>query len=49
MQQIAAIRDLEKPALKIRESLLRLCTREVIHIGGDLSIMDVMILVYIIK
>lgn len=42
MQKLTAIRDLEKAALKIRENLLRLCTREVIHIGGDLSITDVM-------
>lgn len=42
MQKLTTIRDLEKAALDIRENLLRLCTREVIHIGGDLSITDVM-------
>ena len=36
------IKDLEYKALQIRKNLLRLCTREVIHIGGDLSIADVM-------
>lgn len=34
--------ELEKAALDIRINLLRLCNREVIHIGGDLSITDVM-------
>lgn len=33
---------LEKAALEIRKNLLKLCNREVIHIGGDLSITDVM-------
>lgn len=36
------IKDLEYKALQIRKNLLRLCTREVIHIGGDLSIADAM-------
>lgn len=36
------IQELEKAALKIRMNLLRLCNKEVIHIGGDLSITDVM-------
>lgn len=36
------IKDLEYEALQIRKNLLRLCTREVIHIGGDLSIADAM-------
>jgi len=37
-----SIQELEKAALEIRLNLLRLCNKEVIHIGGDLSITDVM-------
>lgn len=33
---------LEKAALEVRKHLLMLCSKEVIHIGGDLSIADVM-------
>ena len=29
------IRELEKAALDIRLNLLKLCNKEVIHIGGD--------------
>ena len=36
------IQKLEKAALEVRINLLRLCNKEVIHIGGDLSITDVM-------
>lgn len=36
------IYELEKAALEIRKQLLKLCTKQVIHIGGDLSITDVM-------
>lgn len=36
------IRNLEKAALEIRKNLLMLCSHQVIHIGGDLSIADVM-------
>ncbi len=36
------IKELEKAALNIRIQLLRLCNKEVIHIGGDLSATDVM-------
>lgn len=36
------IQQLEKAALDIRINLLKLCSKEVIHIGGDLSIADVM-------
>ncbi len=39
---ITSLRELERAALDIRIDLLRLCNREVIHIGGDLSITDVM-------
>lgn len=37
-----SVKELEKAALEIRINLLRLCNKEVIHIGGDLSITDVM-------
>ena len=33
---------MEKAALKIRKNLLTLCSQQVIHIGGDLSVADVM-------
>ncbi len=36
------VRQLEKAAMEIRIQLLSLCSRESIHIGGDLSITDVM-------
>lgn len=36
------IKELEKAALEIRKSLLGLAAMQVIHIGGDLSITDVM-------
>lgn len=36
------IRELEKKALEIRINLLKLCNKEVIHIGGDLSVTDIM-------
>ena len=39
---VEIVKDLEFKALQIRKNLLRLCTREIIHIGGDLSIADVM-------
>ena len=39
---LSSIYELEKAALQIRLDLLKLCTKEVIHIGGDLSIADVM-------
>lgn len=38
----ATVQEMEKAALDIRINLLRLCNKEVIHIGGDLSITDVM-------
>ncbi len=34
--------ELEKAALAIRKQLLKLCTMQSIHIGGDLSITDIM-------
>lgn len=42
MKKKKTIRELKKEALDIRINLLRLCNKEVIHIGGDLSITDVM-------
>lgn len=36
------VKKLEKAALEIRKELLELCTQQVIHIGGDLSVTDVM-------
>ena len=39
---IKTVKELEKAALDIRINLLKLCSKEVIHIGGDLSIADVM-------
>ncbi len=39
--------DLEAQSLKIRKNLLKLCTKEVIHIGGDLSIADVMTVLWL--
>lgn len=37
-----SVYELEKAALDIRKQLLSLCNKEVIHIGGDLSITDIM-------
>lgn len=36
------VKDLERAALEIRKNLLTLCSQQVIHIGGDLSVADVM-------
>ena len=41
------IQELEKAAVEIRINLLRLCNKEVIHIGGDLSITDVMTVLWL--
>ena len=41
------VRELEQSALQIRKNLLKLCTKEVIHIGGDLSIADVMTVLWL--
>lgn len=41
------VKDLEEAALIIRKNLLKLCTKEVIHIGGDLSIADVMTVLWL--
>ena len=39
---LTTIQELEKAALDIRINLLKLCNKEVIHIGGDLSVADIM-------
>lgn len=39
---LETIQQLEKAALEIRLNLVKLCNKESIHIGGDLSITDVM-------
>ncbi len=41
------IKELEKAAMDIRINLLRLCNREVIHVGGDLSIADIMAVLWL--
>lgn len=41
------VQELEKAAMEIRIRLLQLCHREVIHIGGDLSITDVMTVLWL--
>lgn len=41
------IKDLEKAALEIRINLLTLSNRESIHIGGDLSVADVMTVLWL--
>ncbi len=41
------LQELEKVALDIRINLLKLCSKEVIHIGGDLSITDVMTVLWL--
>lgn len=43
------IQGLERTALEIRINLLRLCNKEAIHIGGDLSIADVMTVLWLYK
>lgn len=42
-----SIRNLEHSALQIRKNLLKLCTKQSIHIGGDLSIADVMTVLWL--
>lgn len=39
---LVTIQQLEEAALKVRINLLKLCNKEAIHIGGDLSIADIM-------
>ena len=42
-----SVKELEKAAMDIRINLLQLCNKEVIHIGGDLSITDVMTVLWL--
>lgn len=45
MQKITkpqTVDDLKKAALKVRKKLLKLCSMQTIHIGGDLSVADLM-------
>lgn len=39
---IETVKGLEQAALQIRKNLLKLCSIETIHIGGDLSVADIM-------
>lgn len=39
---ISTVKGLEEAALGIRKNLLRLCSQQAIHIGGDLSVADIM-------
>lgn len=39
--KLVTIKNLEKACLSIRKDILELATREVMHVGGDLSITDV--------
>lgn len=41
------ILQLKNAAKEIRRNLLKLCNKEVIHIGGDLSITDVMVVLWL--
>ena len=41
------VQELEKTALEIRINLLKLCHKELLHIGGDLSITDVMTVLWL--
>ena len=41
------VEELKLCAARIRLQLLELCTKEVIHIGGDLSIADVMTVLWL--
>ena len=41
---VSTIKELEKAALEIRKNLLKLCSIQSIHIGGDLSVADVIAL-----
>ena len=42
MIKLSTIDELRKAALDIRKKLLKLCSMQTIHIGGDLSVADVM-------
>lgn len=42
MTKLLTVDELRKAALGIRKNLLKLCSMQTIHIGGDLSVADVM-------
>lgn len=42
MTKLSKVDELQKAALDIRKNLLKLCSMQTIHIGGDLSVADVM-------
>ena len=42
MNKLTSVEELKHAALEIRKNLLNLCSKQTIHIGGDLSIADVM-------
>lgn len=42
MNKLTSVEELKCAALEIRKNLLNLCSKQTIHIGGDLSIADVM-------
>ena len=42
MNKLTSINELKRAAIEIRKNLLTLCSKQTIHIGGDLSIADVM-------
>jgi len=46
MADQAVIKELEYKALIIRKELLNLCATKSIHIGGDLSVVDVMVAIW---
>lgn len=43
---LQTVEELKKAALAVRKDLLRLCHKEVIHIGGDLSMADLMTILW---
>jgi len=46
MADIKLVKDLEGKALEIRVKLLELCEQHIIHIGGDLSLTDLMTVIW---
>ncbi|MGF6991090.1 transketolase [Lachnospiraceae bacterium PF1-21] len=42
MGKLSTVEELKRAAIEIRKNLLELCSKEVIHIGGDLSVADIM-------
>lgn len=43
---ISSVKELEYAALEIRKNLLKLCSIQAIHIGGDLSVADIMTILW---